>query len=108
MSYTNRDVALKIFTKSKGKWEVRSFGTPDKREEYYITSDDLGDVCNMLKNDPYSEFKAKHIVQMHNSFNELLGACKDALASIRWFGVNKTLEDAHARIENAIAKAEEN
>ena len=106
MAYTNRDVALKIFTKSKGKWEVRSFGAPDKQEEYYITSNDLGDVCNMIKNDPYSEFKAKRIVQTHDSFDGLLEACKDLISYLS--GRNtEDWETIDERARQAIAKAED-
>ena len=82
MSHTNRELALKRFIDAKGKWQVKGFEAPNKREEYYITSDDLGDVCNMIKFDPYSEFKAKRICLTHNSHDGLLEALKELLDDI--------------------------
>ena len=60
----------------------------------------------MLKNDPYSEFKANRIVQMHNSFDKLLEALK---AYERFFsdGTTRAEEQLLRQAQSAIAEAED-
>ena len=78
---------------TQGKWTVKDNGTLNKTIE---TKDSVIAVV-------YNDSNAKRIVQMHNSFDGLLEACKLALKLSQ--GAQVKNKSAHL-LKSAIAKAE--
>lgn len=91
---------------TQGKWTTREI------EENYINIviDDnsgrlIGQICKVFDN---SEANAKRIVQMHNSYDGLLEACKSMLKNLKKEELTQYV-DFHVRkqMREAIAQAEE-
>ena len=92
---------------TQGKWTAKRSGTLDRY--IVLVEEPFGVIADIRERD--AEANAKRIVQMNNSFDELLKACKEGLERIKhtqYHGmpVGHPNNMAMIQLEKAIAQAE--